>query len=202
MTTVKTIFLVRHAASYANAGMHWSDGPASIPLTAKGHENARTFAASWSVRPNIIVVSPYARSVQTALPLAQKFALPLLTQNVQEFTYWDFKYLQPEIADENRRSQVDAFWSRLDPLEKKGGSNAESFVEFIERCMAFRRWAERTDYENCVVFSHGFFMHTFRALMNDICLPPKEMMSHLHSTLAGTAYGNLEVAKFQIEAER
>lgn len=199
---MKTIFLIRHAASFANAGMHWSDGPTSIPLTAEGRETARAFAATWSVRPDIIVVSRYARSVQTALPLAQKFALPLITQNVQEFTYWNFKYLQPESANENRRLQVDAFWARLDPLEKKGGSNAESFVEFIERCMAFRRWAERAEYENCVVFSHGFFMHTFRTLMNNICLPPKEMMSHLHTTLSGSAYANLEVAKYQIGAEK
>lgn len=199
---MKTLFLVRHAASYSNLGMHWSDGPATIPLTAEGQAAAREFARAWSVRPDIIVVSPYARSVQTALPLAQKFSLPLLTRSVQELTFWDYKYSQPESAGENRRSQVDAFWSRLDPLEKKGGSNAESFVEFIERCMAFRRWAEETDFVSCVVLTHGYFMHAYRALMNDICLPPKEMMLHLHTTLPGTAYGNLEVAKFQIDGEK
>ena len=196
---MKTLFLVRHAASYTNAGMHWSDGPATIPLTAEGHAAAREFARAWSVRPDIIVVSPYVRSVQTALPLAQKFSLPLLTRSVQELTFWDYKYLQPESADENRGRQVDAYWARLDPLEKKGGNNAESFVEFIERCMAFRRWAEQTDFESCVTVTHGHFMHAYRALMNDICLPPKEMMAHLHATLAGTAYANLEVAKYQID---
>ncbi|MDP1740959.1 histidine phosphatase family protein [Polaromonas sp.] len=199
---MKTLYLVRHAASHTNVGLHWNDGPATIPLTAEGHARAREFARAWSVRPDILVVSSYVRSVQTALPLAEKFTLPLMTHRVQEFTYWDLKYSQPLPSEADRRSQVEEFWARLDPLEKEGGSNAESFVDFIERCMAFRLWVEQTDFESCIVFTHGYFMHAYRALMNDMVLPPKEMLSHLHTTLAGTAYANLEVAKYQIGAAK
>lgn len=189
------LYLVRHAASYTNAGLHWGDGPASIPLTAEGQLQACDFAEKWAVRPDLIVVSPYVRSRQSATPLAEKFSLPLITMSVQEFTYWDFRYTKTE-AQGDRKIKVDRFWSRLDPMEKQGGEHAESFVELIVRCKAFRLWATQTSYETCVCFSHGFFMHAFRAMMSAIDLPPKEMMAYLHATLPGRGYANLEVAEF------
>lgn len=197
---MKTLFMVRHATSYRNAKMHWSGGPASLPLTAEAHVQARAFAENWAVRPDLIVVSAYVRSVQSATPLAERFSLPLIAQGVQELTYWDFNYSGPAISEEDRQTQVAAFWSRLDPLEKRGGSNAECFVEFIERCKAFRVWVDRTDFQICVCFSHGFFMHAFRALMHGVDLPPREMMAHLHKTLPLTDYANLEVVEFLIDS--
>lgn len=155
------------------------------------------------MRPDQIIVSRYTRSVQTALPLAEKFSLSLITQNVQEFTYWDFRYSQPDTSEVDRRRQADnEFWRRLDPHEKRAGPNAESFAEFMDRCVAFRTSIERSDFRTCVCFSHGFFMHTFRAIMQGINLPPPQMMAHLHKTLPEAAYANLQVAEFPFYDER
>lgn len=192
---MKSLFLIRHATSFANSGRYWEDGPATIPLTDSGHAQARELAARWEIRPDLIVVSPYTRSIQTATPLAAKYALRLVTMDVQEFTFWDFKFTQSEYEG-GRRSEVDAFWSRLDPMEKAGGSNAESFVELVARCRGFRQWAEQAPFENCVCVSHGFFMHAFRAIMKDIDLPHRDFMAYLRDTLPSAAYANLELEKY------
>ena len=137
---MKTLFLVRHATSFRNAEKFWGDGPGSIPLTEVGHAHAKAFAAGWDIRPDLIVTSPYTRAVSTARPLAEKYSLPLITKDVQEFTYWDFSFT-PDESEVDRKSQVAAFWTRLDPSEKRGGSQAESFAAFLLRCKALRLWA-------------------------------------------------------------
>ena len=195
---MKTLFLVRHATSFRNAEKFWGGGPGAIPLTDEGHAAAKAFAAGWDIRPDLIVTSPYARAVSTANPLAEKYSLPLITKDVQEFTYWDFSFT-PDESEVDRKSQVAAFWTRLDPLEKEGGSQAESFAAFFLRCKALRRWAEQTRFETCVCFSHGFFMHAFRSLMQGDDLPPKEFMGYLNETLPGRAYANLAVAAYSFD---
>ena len=195
---MKTLYMVRHAASLANEGEFWPDGPGSIPLSQSGHAAAREFAASWNVRPDLIVVSRYTRSVQTATPLAERFALPLLTLDVREFTFFDFRFTQQEYAVDRKR-ETEAYWSRLDPLEKQGGPDAENFNEFIERCQEFRRWVQETPFEHCVCVTHGFTAHSFRALIAGVDLPARDFMAYLRDTLPGNAYANLEVEEYSFE---
>lgn len=194
---MKTLFMVRHATSRTNIGEHWGDGPATIPLTDFGHAQAQDFSANWKIRPDLIVVSHYTRSIQTATPLAEKYVLPLVTMAVQEFTYWDYQLTTQREYDEIRKS-ANAFWKRLDPFEKGGGSHAENFVEFVERCKTFRQFVEHEPFANLVCVSHGFFLHAFAALMSDIDLPPSEFMAYLRDTLPGTAYANLQVEKYEL----
>jgi broad specificity phosphatase PhoE len=197
---MKTLTLLRHAASLANAGTHWKDGPTTIPLTEEGEDQARAFARNWESRPDLLVVSSYARSIQTAEPLAQKFNLQPVTRNVQEFTYFDFCLTQDE-ATEMRKVRVAQYWTNLDPLEKAGGSNAESFEDFISRCRSFRHWAETTSFQNCLCVTHGLFMHAFRAIMQeeDQGLTTREFMGQLHKTLPGASYANLQVAEYRFD---
>ena len=96
LSTMKTLFLCRHATSIANAGEYWADGPTTIPLSEFGLRQADEFAENWDLQPDLIVVSSYARSIQTATPLARKFGLPLITLDVREFTFWDFRFSQRE----------------------------------------------------------------------------------------------------------
>jgi len=197
---MKTLTLVRHAASLTNAGTHWDDGPTTIPLTTEGEAAARAFAAGWNSRPDILVVSPYTRSIQTAEPLSRKFGLEPIEMSVQEFTFWDLRLTQ-EQAREMRKTRVVEYWSNLDPLEKAGGSNAESFEDFINRCRAFLRWAEDASFQNCLCVTHGLFMHAFRALMQeeDHGMTTREFMRHLHATLPGASYANLQVAEYRFD---
>jgi len=196
---MKSLFMVRHATSMTNTAQYWGDGPASIPLTSEGERDAQAFAANWEQRPDLICCSNYARSIQTAAPLANKFGLSLLTLDVREFTYWDLKLTQ-EDYQRDRKAEADAYWSRLDPTEKKGGVNAETFIEFVARCRAFRHWAEQTPFETCVVVSHGHFLHAFRAIMKGVDLPHREFMAYLADTLPGNAYANLQVERYFIES--
>lgn len=191
---MKKIVLVRHGLSVSNAGHHWADGPSSIPLTAEGERLAQAMANNWEApTPDLICCSTYTRSMQTAAPLATKFALPLQTLDfIHEFTFWDFNWTPEEYA--SKRAEASAYWLRLDPNEKAGGPNAESFLECIERCRRFRDWAVQTEFETCVCISHGHFMHFFRAVMGglDVNLSPREFMVYLRDSLPGRAYGNLE----------
>ena len=196
---MKSLFMVRHATSMTNTAQYWGDGPATIPLTGEGERDAQAFATNWVQRPDLIGCSNYARSIQTASPLANKFGLSLLTLDVREFTYWDLKLTQ-EDYQRDRKAEADAYWSRLDPTEKRGGANAESFIEFAARCWAFRHWAEQTSFETCVVVSHGHFLHAFRAIMKGVALPDREFMAYLADTLPGSAYANLQVERYLIKS--
>jgi len=203
MKTLKYLDIVRHGSSLTNGGEYWADGPATIPLTREGKRQAQEFADRWEQRPDLIVCSNFVRSIQTATPLARKFGLPLLPlKMLREFTYWDIK-LTKEDHQRDRKAEADAYWGRLDVFEKKGGANAESFVEFIARVSEFRQRVEgeKTQFKNCVAVGHGHFMHAFRAIVkHGVCLPHRELMAHLHATLPGNAYANLQVERYLINS--
>jgi broad specificity phosphatase PhoE len=65
---MKEIWLIRHAESAANAGAVTSS-PETIPLTEKGLQQARRVAAWFDKQPDIIAVSRYMRTQQTATPI-------------------------------------------------------------------------------------------------------------------------------------
>lgn len=83
-----TVRFIRHAESAANAGAATSD-PASIPLTPRGHDQARTVSNSFGAAPDLIVCSPFLRVQQTAAaPTCAHFtAAPVESWAVQECTY-------------------------------------------------------------------------------------------------------------------
>jgi broad specificity phosphatase PhoE len=197
---IKTLYLVRHAQSVRNVRNHWADGPATIPLSEQGRREAAAFANEWALRPSMLVASTYSRSQETAVPLAAKFDLPLVTRaDAREFTFWDYRLTESD--HQPLGAKGEEFWKRCDPFEKAGGSNAENFVEFIQRCHSFLSWVEDAPFERCVCFTHGFFMHAIRAIKQDgVALPPKDFMKYLHETLPGRAYANLEVVEYLIES--
>ena len=66
---MKNVRLIRHGESAANAGEPTRDH-ASIPLTAKGLEQARAVAQSITSAPGLILASPFLRAQATALALS------------------------------------------------------------------------------------------------------------------------------------
>jgi broad specificity phosphatase PhoE len=195
---MKTLILLRHAASVSNAGDDWAGGPASIPLSKQGEARAQELAYNWEFPvPDLICCSTYARSMQTAAPFARRFGLPLKTlETLREFNYWDFQWTPQEY--ENKRALAQGYWTRLNPHEKAGGRNAETFLECLDRCRRFRDYVEQTPFSTCVCVSHGYFMHFFRAVMRDVDLPARDLMAHLRDTLAGNCYENLQVETYLI----
>jgi 2,3-bisphosphoglycerate-dependent phosphoglycerate mutase len=153
---MSAIQLIRHAESEGNAGLPTND-PASIPLTQRGHEQAAALAATFSTAPDLIVVSPYLRTQQTAAPLIARFPCVSVEEwAVQEFTYLNpMKYIGTTEAQ--RGNSAAGYWQRCDPHWNDGGG-AESFADLIARIDALETRLRQYVGKSVVIFSHGYFI--------------------------------------------
>lgn len=150
------VILIRHAESEANAGLP-TETPHSIPLTARGHEQARAFAEKWADEPALIVVSPFIRTQQTAAPLMKRFP----GVSVEEWPVHEFTYLNPEqyrgTTEAHRGVFARDYWRRCDAHWNDGGG-AESFVDLIARVDELERRLMPCVEGHTLVFTHGYFM--------------------------------------------
>jgi broad specificity phosphatase PhoE len=152
---MKTLYLIRHGQSVANAGEITHD-PALIALTDAGRQQARALAAAWPQRrPAAIITSHYERAKDTAQPLCERFAraavqTPLLHESVT---------LSPAaVAGSSgaaRKPLVDAYWEAADP-DARDGADAESFTEFSARVSAFRHTLDALA-DDTVIVGHGMW---------------------------------------------
>lgn len=158
---MKNIYLVRHEESEANASVNAiTSSVASIPLTEKGEHNARTFADMCDVVADLVVVSPYLRTQQTAEPYIDKNAITHVEMwNTEEFTYLhQAKYNGTTTLE--RREAAHAYWSRAD-IQYKDGNDCESFAEFVDRVLVVRNQLLARTENTILLFSHGYFIRTF-----------------------------------------
>lgn len=90
-----TVYLIRHAESVSNAGERTaSHGGAE--LSSEGRRQAEALTARIGFRPDLIVVSPFVRTRQTAEPLRQKYPdVPVEEWPVQEFSFLDADRVSP-----------------------------------------------------------------------------------------------------------
>lgn len=154
-------WLIRHGESAANAGAVTND-PAAIPLTDTGTGQARSIAVSVSRRPDLIVVSPYLRTRQTAEPTIARFPdVPVETWPVQEFTYLSPNRCVGTTAA--RRPLVEDYWQRCDPAYVDG-PGAEAFSALLERVRLMRHRLSEAAAGFVLVFTHGQVMQAFRQL--------------------------------------
>lgn len=158
---MRAIF-VRHGESTGNAGVPCHD-LAKLELTEKGREQARLLAEEWTAAPDLIVVSPYLRTHQTAQPTRDRFpAVPVQQWPIEEFTY-----LEPSRWNGTARSErlpyIEEYWKTADPLYCDG-PGAESFVSLLGRAeIALGRLRSLPDQAGTVVlFTHGQFMQAVR----------------------------------------
>jgi broad specificity phosphatase PhoE len=151
-----TIQLIRHAESEGNAGLPTND-PASIPLTDKGHEQAAELAATFKVAPDLIVVSPFIRTQQTAAPLIACFP----SVAVEEWAVHEFTYLNPTkyigTTESERGTFAHSYWRRCDPHWNDGGG-AESFADLMARIDALEIRLRQHVGAEVIIFSHGYFI--------------------------------------------
>ncbi len=157
--TPPSVLLVRHGESASNAGMVTHE-PARIPLTRRGHAQARRFAELLGAPPARVISSTYTRAIETAQPVREEHGLAREFAAVHEFTYLAPARCHGTDRDD-RRPWVEAYWRRCDPL-RVDGPGAESFAEFVARVIRFRDAVARGAYSGDVVFTHGLFM---KALM-------------------------------------
>ncbi len=153
------VTLIRHGESEANAGLP-SDTPAGIPLTPLGHQQAHELAAKLP-EPELIIVSSYLRTQQTAQPLIARFPqVPVETWEVHEFTY-----LNPEqyagTTEAERCIHAREYWSRCDHDWRDGGG-AESFADLIQRIDLTLAQLRQHEGKRVIVFTHGYFIKALR----------------------------------------
>lgn len=152
----KTILLIRHAESTANAGLA-SASPELIPLTEKGKRQARQLAVFLTTMPDLIAVSPFLRARQTAAPLIERFS----NADVEDWTVQEFTYLSRTRGGHStvamRKPLVDEFWRRSEP-DYCDGKDAESFRNFILRVREILQKLENLPHRSIAVVTHGQFI--------------------------------------------
>ena len=166
---MKTVYFVRHAESEANADPNLRTiSVASIPLTEKGRAHAKALAHDISFSADLVVVSPFLRTKETALPYLHAHKL----NNIEEWAVQEFTFLHQAkhngTTTEERRSFAEAYWDRSDPYYKDG-EDSESFDEFVKRVLSIRERLILRNEESIIIFSHGYFMRAFMFL-NDVIL--------------------------------
>ena len=153
---MKDLWLIRHAESLANIGESTST-PREIPLSEHGLKQADDLANSIDERPDLIVVSPYIRTRQTAEPFFELYpAVEVETSLVQEFTYLSVSRCRGTNSAQ-RRPWAAEYWERADP-NYCAGDQSESFAEFIGRCSRFTSQIREREFELAFVFTHGQFI--------------------------------------------
>ena len=97
------IWVVRHAQSVANRGDVSTTLHSDIPLSPDGANAAVAFADAFDRRPDLIIVSPYLRTRQTAAPFIAKYSdVPVEFWPIQEFNYLDNQKCLGTTIDERR----------------------------------------------------------------------------------------------------
>lgn len=186
---MREIYWVRHAQSTANAGER-TDGTKAIILSALGQEQANELARSWSIRPGMIVVSPYVRTHQTAIPLTRKFeGVPAEEWPIHEFTYLSMSMGRGTTATE-RFQLAKPYWERMDPFADLG-EGSESYASFhtriaacLARAIAFRGTGP------LMVFTHN---RVLCQLLQLVVNPPTDVHEGMRRM-----HGMCTIGKFEI----
>jgi probable phosphoglycerate mutase len=168
------VWIIRHGESIANAGAATPD-PASIPLSWDGDQQSLRFAWSLHVEPDLIVMSPYIRTQETAQPTIQRY--PEAKQEIwpiQEITFLSpVKYNNTTAAQ--RWPHVVDFWNKNDP-DHIDGPGAESFNMMIDRVRDMVDRLKKAPEENIFVFCHERIIQGLMVLTAHPDLQPAEMM--------------------------
>jgi 2,3-bisphosphoglycerate-dependent phosphoglycerate mutase len=153
---MRTIWLIRHAESRGNAG-EMTDLPHSIALTELGHRQAGDLAEHFSQTPNLIVVSRYQRTVETALPTMRRFpTIPVVEWPIHEFTFLAPGHYRGK-TQAQRSAPAAEYWESCDP-DYCDGEGAESFNDFMLRIRECLERLRRASEPFIAVFAHGYVM--------------------------------------------
>lgn len=199
------VFLIRHGESCANAGMPANTSVSDIYLTDNGHAQARNLAESLTLKPDLVITSPFLRTKQTAAPLLEKFPGLLVEEwPIYEFTYLNADKCKGTTVDE-RRVLTREYWLRNDP-NWRDGPGCDTFNEFVQRSLNMLTRLKDLKAKNVYVFTHSLFM----ALTEHICLnddwsdvtkdlsKDKERMDYFHDVIKKRFIANTEVIELHL----
>ena len=158
------VMLIRHGESESNIGLP-SLSPELVPLTPNGRFQAKCIAQRLEAqRPDLIVISSFLRSKETAEPAQKLLNVPIVVDLlVHEFTYlasWRNEYS----TTEDRKPIVETYWEIAEP-HLLDGPGAESFQQFIKRVWDVKEQLRASQYQRIAVFTHEQFILAFRWLL-------------------------------------
>lgn len=171
--------LIRHGESEGNIGLP-TDSPAAIRLTERGHAQADDLVQKVIDCPDLIVVSPYLRTQQTAAPLIRQLhQVPVETWEVHEFCYLNpLRYAGTTEAE--RGVFARSYWEQMDPHHRDGGG-AESFADLISRVDEMLRCLRATPERWTLVFSHAHFIKAVELRLDDPEAPVDQTLMQSYS---------------------
>jgi broad specificity phosphatase PhoE len=195
-----TVWFIRHGESISNANMV-TESPASSQLTPKGHLQAEHVVLALTQRPELLVVSPYVRTRQTAVPTIEYFK-PVL---IEEWPIHEYTYLHPKRYDGTRGSEradfARAYWDRCDPFEKEM-NGGESFAELLKRVEDMIARLRQQPEQFVVMFSHGLFIRTFMWMQfMDTAVPTKGHMARFRHFIFSFQLPNTAIVKTYIPSD-
>ncbi len=189
-----SVWLIRHGESISNANLR-TVHPAQSELTPLGERQAVAVVKVFTAKPDLVVVSPFVRARQTAVPTITHFdPIPVEAWPVYEFTYLaSHRYAYTTGAD--RAPFARDYWRRGDPLLKEGGEG-ESFAELLERVWMVVSRLQQHSASFLAVFSHGLFLRAllWAVLTNTTNATPESMQRYSHF-LQGVWWPNTAVCK-------
>ena len=173
------IWFIRHGESESNAGLPTLKASSS-GLTMHGREQAIYLSQYIPSVPDLIAVSSYTRSQQTAEPIRDRFpSLPQKVWPVHEFTYLSsIHYLNSTVSD--RRSAANQYWLKSDP-DYIDGDQAESFNQMITRVEKTNQLMNSDHHKFIIVISHGWFIRAL--LWHQLLLDSQNGNSHTLNTI-------------------
>lgn len=149
-------WFIRHGESQSNVGLS-SKTDQSTPLTSRGELQSHYIAESIVHPPDLIVISPYLRAIQTAEPTLLKFPqIPKQTWPIQEFSY--LSHQQYNNTNSKQRGLLSrSYFKQADPnlILGDGGESFNHFIQRIENCLTRISSLENN---RIIFFGHGWFM--------------------------------------------
>jgi probable phosphoglycerate mutase len=192
MSAGTTFWFIRHGESISNANLP-TRHPAASEVTAKGEWEAAQTARAFPQAPELIVVSPFIRAKQTAVPTQRRFPhTPTVEWPIHEFTY-----LHPERYNGTTGSQrgpwAQAYWERSDPFEEENGGG-ESFAAMMARVQEMRRRLQQIEAPFVALFSHGLFLRAFIWMhLTGVTQPSADAMFGYRSFVWGVRFPNCAI---------
>lgn len=188
---MKKFVLIRHGQSEDNAGI-LSRGQGKALLTNKGEQQAKCTGKQWREKPDLIVISSYIRTEQTAAPTIRRYSdVPVKTWPIEEFRQLSAARYDG-VNTQERFAHYQAHWDQNDPDFKDGdGVGAESIREFAKRLDKLEKNLRKTDFNLAYIFCHGFFLRAFmlRHLWGST-RPMTEKIETFHTSIRAWHYPN------------
>ena len=152
------LWLVRHGQTEVNSGI-WTASPEQTQLTPFGKEQAKHAAAQVDDAPDLLLVSPLIRAIQTMQFISNRWPDTCLkTIPIEEFMYLSPSKLANLNAQE-RKEAVNRYWLKADPFYCDG-EDSESFATFLQRVNVFYKYIMQRE-GFVIVVGHGQFIKAF-----------------------------------------